>query len=58
VLRATEGSDVTDTADQIQERDYGFDTLALHAGQEVEPTTSARAAPIYSTASCTTSTTP
>ena len=28
---------MTDTSDQIQERDYGFDTLALHAGQEVDP---------------------
>ena len=30
---------MTETAGRIQERDYGFDTLALHAGQEVDPTT-------------------
>jgi hypothetical protein len=30
---------LTDTADRIQECDYGFDTLALRAGQEVDPTT-------------------
>lgn len=29
----------------------GFDTLALHAGQEVDPHTSARAVPIYQTTS-------
>src|SRR5918911_3300167 len=42
---------MTDTADHIQERDYGFDTLALHAGQEVDPTTTARAVPIYQSTS-------
>src|SRR5919205_3175631 len=29
----------------------GFDTLALHAGQSVDPTTGARAVPIYATTS-------
>ena len=43
---------MTDTADQkSQERQYGFDTLALHAGQEVDPATTARAVPIYQTTS-------
>src|SRR5919112_605987 len=43
---------MTDTADQKQqERDYGFDTLALHAGQEVDPATTARAVPIYQSTS-------
>jgi O-acetylhomoserine (thiol)-lyase len=42
---------MTDTADHIQERDYGFDTLALHAGQEVDPATTARAVPIYQSTS-------
>src|SRR5215212_8815472 len=42
---------MTDTADKIQERDYGFDTLALHAGQEVDPATTARAVPIYQSTS-------
>ena len=43
---------MTDTADQkAQERQYGFDTLALHAGQEVDPATTARAVPIYQTTS-------
>lgn len=32
-------------------KNYRFDTLALHAGQEVDPTTGARAVPIYQTAS-------
>src|SRR5215210_119184 len=45
------GATMTDTADQIQERDYGFDTLALHAGQEVDPATTARAVPIYQSTS-------
>jgi O-acetylhomoserine (thiol)-lyase len=31
-------------------RDFGFDTLALHAGQRVDPVTGARAVPIYQTA--------
>ena len=30
---------------------FGFDTLALHAGQQPDPTTGARATPIYQTAS-------
>jgi len=43
---------MTDTADQKQqEREYGFDTLALHAGQEVDPATTARAVPIYQSTS-------
>lgn len=43
---------MTDTADdRIQEREYGFDTLALHAGQEVDSATTARAVPIYQTTS-------
>ena len=43
---------MTDTADQRQqERDYGFDTLALHGGQEVDSATTARAVPIYQSTS-------
>jgi O-acetylhomoserine (thiol)-lyase len=43
---------MADTADQKQrERDYGFDTLALHGGQEVDSTTTARAVPIYQSTS-------
>ena len=43
---------MTDTADQkIREREYGFDTLALHAGQEVDSATTARAVPIYQSTS-------
>ncbi len=30
---------------------YHFDTLQLHAGQEVDPTTGSRAVPIYQTSS-------
>ncbi len=41
-----------DTAEnQAAERDLGFDTLALHGGQEPDPTTTARAVPIYQTTS-------
>jgi O-acetylhomoserine (thiol)-lyase len=39
------------TDQEIQERDYGFDTLALHAGQEVDSATTARAVPIYQSTS-------
>ena len=43
---------MTDIADQKQqERDYGFDTLALHGGQEVDSATTARAVPIYQSTS-------
>ena len=43
---------MTDTADQkMREREYGFDTLALHAGQEVDAATTARAVPIYQSTS-------
>ena len=31
--------------------DYRFETLQLHAGQEVDPTTKSRAVPIYQTSS-------
>lgn len=33
------------------ERQYGFETLSLHGGQQVDPTTGARAVPIYQTTS-------
>ena len=39
------------TENQAAERDLGFDTLALHGGQEPDPTTTARAVPIYQTTS-------
>jgi O-acetylhomoserine (thiol)-lyase len=35
----------------IDEHGFGFDTLAVHAGQRVDPVTGARAVPIYQTAS-------
>ncbi|HZC84043.1 MAG TPA: O-acetylhomoserine aminocarboxypropyltransferase/cysteine synthase [Rubrobacter sp.] len=41
---------MTDIADQKM-HEYGFETLALHAGQEVDPTTTARAVPIYQSTS-------
>jgi len=31
-------------------KELGFDTLAVHAGQEIDPTTKSRAVPIYQTA--------
>ena len=33
------------------ERELGFNTRALHAGQEPDPATNARAVPIYQTTS-------
>ena len=35
----------------VQPDFMGFDTLSLHAGQEPDPTTGARAVPIYQTTS-------
>ena len=35
----------------MTEKQYHFDTLALHGGQEADPTTGARAVPIYQTSS-------
>jgi O-acetylhomoserine (thiol)-lyase len=35
----------------MSETSFGFNTLALHAGQEVDPTTLSRAVPIYQTSS-------
>src|SRR5262245_5218809 len=35
----------------MTERTYGFETLAVHAGAEPDPTTGARAVPIYQTTS-------
>ena len=41
-----------DTTDrEIRAREYGFDTLALHGGQEVNSSTTARAVPIYQSTS-------
>ena len=34
-----------------EERKYGLETLAVHAGQEIDPTTQSRAVPIYQTTS-------
>ena len=39
------------TDQTVGEREYGFDTLALHAGQEVDSATTARAVPIYQSTS-------
>ncbi|CAN5577026.1 homocysteine synthase [soil metagenome] len=36
---------------EMSEKPLGFETEALHAGQEVDPTTNARAVPIYMTTS-------
>ena len=35
----------------MSDHDYGFETLCLHAGQQPDPATGARASPIYQTAS-------
>lgn len=37
----------------MDKKKFGFNTLALHAGQEVDPVTGSRAVPIYQTASYT-----
>ncbi len=37
----------------MNKKDYGFNTLALHAGQEPDPVTGSRAVPIYQTAAYT-----
>jgi O-acetylhomoserine (thiol)-lyase len=41
---------MTDMADQKMQ-EYGFETLALHAGQNVDPYTTARDVPIYQSTS-------
>jgi O-acetylhomoserine (thiol)-lyase len=38
-------------ADQAQAKALGFETLALHAGQDADPSTGSRAVPIYQTTS-------
>ena len=38
-------------SEQNQERKFGFETRQLHAGQQADPTTNARAVPIYQTTS-------
>ena len=35
----------------MEDKKYKLDTLALHAGQEVDPATNSRAVPIYQTTS-------
>jgi O-acetylhomoserine (thiol)-lyase len=40
-----------ETTMAIDERNLGFDTLAVHGGQTPDPTTTARAVPIYQTTS-------
>lgn len=35
----------------MADRKFGFETLCLHAGQQPDPTTGSRAAPIYQTVS-------
>ncbi|MCC6791766.1 MAG: O-acetylhomoserine aminocarboxypropyltransferase/cysteine synthase [Thermomicrobiales bacterium] len=39
--------------DDVSDKPLGFETLALHAGQEPDPTTKSRAVPIYMTTSYT-----
>lgn len=34
-----------------EQKDYAFETLAVHAGQEIDPTTLSRAVPLYQTTS-------
>lgn len=37
--------------EKVSKREWKFDTLQVHAGQEVDPTTGSRAVPIYQTSS-------
>ena len=46
---ATDG--YADVTAEAEDRVFGFDTLAVHAGQRPDPTTGARAMPIYQTTS-------
>src|ERR687885_2087714 len=39
------------THDSPEPREFGFDTRAIHAGQRPDPTTGARAVPIFQTTS-------
>jgi cystathionine gamma-synthase len=43
------GSDVHGEADRWADGGYGFETLAIHAGQDPDPTTGAVVVPIYQT---------
>lgn len=42
---------MTASSNDTQERQYRFDTLAVHGGQQPDPTTGSRAVPIYQTTS-------
>ena len=42
---------MSETSESGKRREPGFETLALHAGQQPDPTTGARAVPIYQTTS-------
>ena len=42
---------MTDVLEQTQEKTLGFETRALHAGQDPDPTTGSRAVPLYQTTS-------
>src|SRR6266498_5656238 len=44
-------SDDRSTAESNYDRQFGFNTRALHAGQRPDPATGARAVPIYQTTS-------
>jgi O-acetylhomoserine (thiol)-lyase len=51
--RHPRAADATNIPESLTDDDhvYGFDTLAIHAGQRPDPTTGARAMPIYQTSS-------
>ena len=48
---SSNGHDADSPAPDGQDHVFGFDTLAVHAGQRPDPTTGARAMPIYQTTS-------
>src|SRR6476620_11257785 len=48
---SSNGHDADSPAPDGQDHIFGFDTLTVHAGQRPDPTTGARAMPIYQTTS-------
>ena len=49
--RSQETTNSTTKGEVTMSKQLGFETLALHAGQQPDPTTGARAVPIYQTTS-------
>src|SRR3954466_10998877 len=50
-MTSSNGHHPGEAVPQDEDRIFGFDTLAVHAGQRPDPVTGARAMPIYQTTS-------